>query len=364
MTHRAIAGLCLSLIAVGGSVRLPAQGLSVDVSAGRLVYDPLSTDLGTNNLMGTIRYDTVRQAWVYGTAAPPLGDGATFWGGAGTGGRFAARSSSRVVVGADLAAHGYTFRDAVVDQVGTGAIADAMPFVRMSAGLGFVEGRGGWRGHTLSLAEVRERRDVFETGARGGYGARLRIEGDARWVHATEGTFPSVGVSLAYVGGPVQMWGHTGKWLHADLDEATWGGGIAVSVSARSTVWANVRQQAPDPLYWNTTQRTWSVGMTQRLGRVVPPLRIVSPTQTGSVVITLHASDAPSGEVSIAGDFNNWQPTPMHRDGDRWTIRLPLLPGVYHYAFRSATGTWFVPSSTLGRREDGMGGHVAVLLVT
>jgi hypothetical protein len=363
MKHRAITGLCLLLIAVGASVRLHAQGLSVDISAGRLAYDPVSTNLGTNNLMGTIRYDTIRQAWVYGTAAPPLGDG-TFWSGAGTGGRFAARSSSRVVVGADLAAHGYTFRDAVVDQVGKGAIADAMPFVRVSAGHGFVEGRGGWRGHTLSLAGVRERRDVFETGARAGYGARLRIEGDARWVHATEGTFPSVGISLASVKGPMQLWGHAGKWLHDDLDEATWGSGIAVSVSARSTVWASVRQQAPDPLYWNTTQRTWSVGMTQRLGRLVSPLRTVSATQSGSVVITLRASDAPSGQVSIAGDFNNWQPTPMQRDGDRWTIRLPLAPGVYHYAFRSATGTWFVPPSTPGRRDDGMGGQVAILLVT
>jgi hypothetical protein len=364
MTHRAIVGLWLVLIAVDGSVRLHAQGLSVDVSGGRLVYDPVSTNVGTNNLMGTIRYDTTRQAWVYGTAAPPLADGATFWSGGGMGGRFAARLNSRFLAGADLAAHGYMFRDAVVDQVGTGATADAMPFVRLSIGLGFVEGRGGWRGHTLSLAGVRERRNVFETGARAGYGARLRIDGDARWVHATEGTFPSVGVSLAYVRGPVQLWGHAGKWLHDDLDEATWGSGLAVSVSTRSTVWANVRQQAPDPLYWNTTQRTWSVGMTQRLGRLVSPLRTVSATQTGSVVITLRASDAPSGQVSIAGDFNNWQPTAMQPDGDRWTIRLPLAPGVYHYAFRSATGTWFVPLSTPGRRDDGMGGHVAVLLVT
>jgi hypothetical protein len=44
-------------------------------------------------------------------------------------------------------------------------------------------------------------------------------------------------------------------------------------------------------------------------------------------------------------------------------IRLPLAAGVYQYAFRSATGEWFVPTSIAGRRDDGMGGHVAVLVV-
>jgi hypothetical protein len=36
---------------------------------------------------------------------------------------------------------------------------------------------------------------------------------------------------------------------------------------------------------------------------------------------------------------------------------------VYHYAFRSADGEWFVPASMAGRRDDGMGGHVAMLVV-
>jgi hypothetical protein len=43
--------------------------------------------------------------------------------------------------------------------------------------------------------------------------------------------------------------------------------------------------------------------------------------------------------------------------------RLPIASGVYNYAFRSASGEWFVPASTPGRKDDGMGGHVAVLVV-
>ena len=342
---------------------ISAQGLSVDVSAGRLVYDPLAANVGTNNLMGSLRYDTAREAWVYGAAAAPLTDSATFWGGAGGGGRFATRGNPRVSVGADLAAHGYRYRDAITDQVGTGGLAEAIPFVRMTAGLGHVEGRGGWRGPTLTLAGVRDNRRVLETGARAGYGAMLRIEGDARWVHAAEGTFPFAGFSLTFTGAPVQAWGHAGKWLHAELDDAAWGGGIAVTLSARSSVWASLRQEATDPLYWNNTRRTWSIGMTQRFGRVASPIRPIPATDAGRVLVTLRASDAPSGQISIAGDFNNWQPTPMQREGDQWVVRLPIGPGVYHYAFRSSTGTWFVPASTPGRRNDGMGGHVAVLMV-
>jgi hypothetical protein len=37
---------------------------------------------------------------------------------------------------------------------------------------------------------------------------------------------------------------------------------------------------------------------------------------------------------------------------------------VYHYAFRSHTGQWFVPASVAGRRDDGFGGHIAILVVS
>ena len=47
----------------------------------------------------------------------------------------------------------------------------------------------------------------------------------------------------------------------------------------------------------------------------------------------------------------------------RWTYTAKLAPGVYHYAFVAADGTWFVPRSVRGRQNDGMGGEVAVLVV-
>jgi hypothetical protein len=63
------------------------------------------------------------------------------------------------------------------------------------------------------------------------------------------------------------------------------------------------------------------------------------------------------------GDFNDWKPAPMQRSGDHWTYVVAIGPGVYNYAFVTTGGEWFVPESVAGRKSDGMGGHVAVLVV-
>lgn len=359
------AAVVVSLVVLSHATAALPQGLSADVSAGRLVDDPLSANVSTNNLIGRLHYDTRRGVWVYGAVAAPWGQNATFWGSVGTGGRVMLSGSpvNGASFGVDAGAHGFSFRDRVLDGAGTGASLEAIPFTRFSSGSGFVEGRAGWRGQTLAFEGVRGNRGVFETGARSGYGATVYVEGDARWVHASEGTYPFVGATLAYQGALVQIWGQLGKWLATDLSERVWALGSNVGVGPRTIVWASVRQEAPDPLYWNSSRRSWSVGLTQRLGRIPAPLVPLALSQAGTVVVRLRVTDAPPGPVSIAGDFNNWQPASMQLEGGEWTVRLPLGPGVYNYTFRSTTGDWFVPRSTAGRRDDGMGGYVAVLVV-
>jgi len=82
----------------------------------------------------------------------------------------------------------------------------------------------------------------------------------------------------------------------------------------------------------------------------------------GRATIRLPVSAA-STRPSIAGDFNGWKPVLMEREGDHWAYTLALPRGVYNYAFVAADGTWFVPENVPGRKGDGMGGHVAVLVV-
>jgi hypothetical protein len=353
----------ISVVASTG-MTVRAQGWAADVSAGRLVYDPSAAQTGTNNVQGTLRFNTRRETWIYGTAALPAGGQGTLWAAAGLGGRLRlpASRTGLATIGADVGAHGFSFRDQLAAASGTGGTIEAMPFARIAVGRGFVEGRGAWRGHTMSFAGIREQRDVFETGARGGYGTTVSVEGEARWVHASEGTYPFVGGTLAYHASRVDAWGQLGRWMATDLGQNAWAVGSAVTLGVRTSVWGSVRQEAPDPLYWNAARRTWSVGLTQRLGRVPAPLAAVSSAAAGAIV-RLPLRDAPDGPVMVAGDFNNWQAVPMQREGAEWVLRLPLAPGVYHYTFKSAKGEWFVPPSTAGRRDDGMGGYLAVLVV-
>ncbi|GIQ88441.1 hypothetical protein KIPB_010689, partial [Kipferlia bialata] len=50
-----------------------------------------------------------------------------------------------------------------------------------------------------------------------------------------------------------------------------------------------------------------------------------------------------AGSVSLAGSFNGWdsQASPMQREGDHWTLSLPLSPGVYQYKY-VVDGDWRV----------------------
>jgi hypothetical protein len=355
-----VAGLCVCHI-----VRASAQGLALEFSAGRIVYDPLSASLGTSNVMGTVRFDTPRGGWVYGTGAVPLRDGDPLWTAFGGGGRLTSGTvaSRRVRVGADASVHGFFFRDTTAALHGRGGAIEAIPFVSVPAGAAQFEARAGWRGQTLSYGGVSGRRGVFETGGRATVGDRVKLQADMKWVHAAEGTYPFAGALLAYATTRMQVWGQAGRWLSDTLDEAAWGAGTSVALGAQATLWAAVRHEPPDPLYWNATRRTWSVGVTRRLGRSMPLLQPASRTEDGRVWIRIARDETHGDSVAVAGDFNDWSPVPMRREGDDWVIQLQLPPGVYHYAFRTARGAWFVPSSVSGRRDDGMGGHVAVLVV-
>jgi AMP-activated protein kinase-like protein len=355
------------LIVAAAPRKACAQTWSIDLSAGRTVYEPVAVNAGTNNLVGSVRYDARRNAWVYANAAVPLSDAAPFWDGGGAGGRFLLPDSGlrRLTLGSDVGAHAFMFRDATAQQMGSGGILEAIPFVSLSAGAASLEVRGGWRGQSLAFAGATQNRGVFETGFRGVYDGAANLQGDIRWVRATEGVFPFVGASIAYSGSsPVTVWGRAGKWVGNTLTNAAWGVGASIAMGARSSVWVSAQQEAPDPLYWNAERRSWAVGVTRQLTRPAAPIVPAPSAQPGGVLIRISAEDAPAGNVSIAGSFNNWQPQPMQREGRDWIIRLPLAPGVYQYAFRSASGDWFVPASTPGRRDDGFGGQQAVLVVS
>jgi len=349
----------------GGTVG--AQGIALDLSAGQIAFEPISAGVATNNAAATLRYDSPAGVWLYGTAAMPFGGTDSRWGAFGIGDRILRPVSSRrrLGIGADIGANGFMFRDAIVGQSGKGGFMEAMPFIHIPVGLATFEAGGGWRGETLSYAGTVDRRHVFESRARATYGSLWIVDGNARWVRAAEGLYPFFAGGLRYAGTPVQAWLETGKWFSTSLSDTAWGAGVDITLAQQLALWSSVRQEAPDPLYWNVPRRTWSVGITRRFNRHGgTPSSASSQADADGVLIRLNAADLDATSVSIAGDFNGWRPVPMQREGREWLIHLQLAPGVYHYAFRSDRGEWFVPASVLNRHDDGMGGYVAVLVVS
>jgi hypothetical protein len=84
----------------------------------------------------------------------------------------------------------------------------------------------------------------------------------------------------------------------------------------------------------------------------------------GADGVTLEFERHGAKSVAIAGDWNSWLATPL--DGtrpDRWVAHLPLRPGVYHFTLLVDGSAWTIPSG-VPSVPDGMGGRVAVLVVT
>jgi len=83
---------------------------------------------------------------------------------------------------------------------------------------------------------------------------------------------------------------------------------------------------------------------------------------TNGVILLFERRGARS--VAIAGDWNSWLPTPLDiTQPDRWVVHLPLPPGVYHFTILVDGSAWEIPSG-VPTVPDGMGGRVAVLVVT
>ena len=143
-----------------------------------------------------------------------------------------------------------------------------------------------------------------------------------------------------------------------------WSAGGATAVGPQVELQVGARGNAFDPLYLSSTETSVWAGLSLRLGggrTVRPPVPAMAPGGRAVIRIPARSLKTPP---SIAGDFTGWKPVPMRREESHWIYTAKLDPGVYHYAFVDQDGTWFVPESVPGRQDDGMGGQVAVLVVS
>jgi len=90
----------------------------------------------------------------------------------------------------------------------------------------------------------------------------------------------------------------------------------------------------------------------------------VRTTQQPTVFVRLVLLQPEARSVSVAGDFNGWDPaqTKLERsDGGVWTATIPLKPGRYQYMFVIDGKEWIADPLAPEETTDGFGSQNAVL---
>jgi hypothetical protein len=368
----AVPAAVLALIAgiAGTLVPGPAMGQSwtVDLHAGRATFNGTLPDASSSNASLGVRFAQDRRFFQVAVAAPLASDN-LFWGVVSAGDRLVALRQGRFEAGVDLLGQAHAQRDPMSDVSGHGIRGDLFPVVSTSLGPLVAQGRSGLSAYRAGTDEVSWSRELWVSDLqltavpRGPY----RITGEARHSRTSDEAYTYVGVTGQTILARLLVWGSVGEWvsgLNGEIPTTAWGVGAGIPVLQNLDAWASVRRDPFDPLFLSTTRTSWGVGVSFRPGASRPPTPSAGPEvrDDGRVFIRLPLVDA-SAPPAVAGDFTGWEPVLMHRHGTHWRLEISLEPGVYHFAFRTADGEWFVPESTPGRRDDGMGGWVAVLVV-
>jgi hypothetical protein len=88
------------------------------------------------------------------------------------------------------------------------------------------------------------------------------------------------------------------------------------------------------------------------------------PAQQPTVFVRLILLQPRARSVSVAGDFNGWNParTRLERTGDgMWSATIPLKPGRYQYMFVIDGKQWIADPLAAEEATDGFGAQNAVL---
>lgn len=359
------------------AVPAAAQEWRLTGQVGRVAYPGAPGGGSTTSVVVGLTRTRIRD-WLGLSAGLPV-DGGPYWGSVSGWRRLQTRGPAGFVL--DLSAHGFAQGDpqesdgppplVPLQPIGTtttvvagyGAGAEAMAGGFASSRRLAAEARAGASGQASEVAGIRSDR-LLPAGSLGlaAVLAPFTVRAETRgWLDGDTSHAVARG-SVEWSRGPVRLSASVGHWFEGGVDETEWAIGASAALGRRVELIAGARGHAFDPLYRTTTDRSAWGGLSIRVGQAAMAPPAPARYEDGRATIRLPARDA-RGPVSIAGDFNGWVPAPMRREGGEWVLDVPLAPGVYHYAFVGPDGTWFVPESVRGRRPDGMGGWVAVLVV-
>ena len=370
---------------LGYSSIASAQELRVEAQAGRIrsALDPSRRD-NTTAAAG-ITYNDPTSAFRI-QAGIPVEPESPYWGSAAAYKRLAIRKNG-FLLGADFTGQGYAFQDRTQPQSGTlGGLFDpfqqatdkrsgtafaaqAMPLIGFASGPFELRARMGASYYIVSVDNQSHSRTVplgdIELTIQPAPAFAITPLA-RRYQPDNEDASTFAGASAVMAIGRSSVWANAGQWIGVDTissAKTAWAAGTTLGITDRVNFNASARHDGFDPLYLAPSQTSWSAGLSILLGgspRAATP--VTRASDDGMTRIRLPLSSSPEG-LSIAGDFNSWSPQKMQQDGKYWVYEAPLSKGVYQFSFVSAQGKFFVPEKYPGRKSDGMGGHVAVLVV-
>ena len=365
---------------------LPAQQWNLDAQAGRIhsALDPSAA--AEQSVVLGVRYDDVLSALrVFGGI--PTASGDPLWGAAAAAHRFAAETHG-FTAGVDVAGNAFLLHDrvqrtqtipggggllgqkqpttvAAPSLSGSALAAQTLPLIGYDNGTVQAFVRAGVSAYTSNFAGSNNRRTVRMADAQVTLmpSATFALMPVVRYYALADSSYTYAGATAVLSNGPLSVWGTAGTWMNQGRQSLPWAAGASLRVHERAALNVSARNDVIDPLYGTPPQSSWNIGVSILLGgKSAARAPVPAHYEGGTAIIELAASQA-KGIPNIAGDFTSWKPVAMQRVGSKWIYRAAVRPGVYNFAFVGSNGEWFVPQNYPGRKDDGMGGTVAVVVV-
>ncbi len=146
------------------------------------------------------------------------------------------------------------------------------------------------------------------------------------------------------------------------------------ALSATAAVWTgetvalvfSVVRQLPDWVRGADAADAFSVGMrfrqatpaSDRAARLIPVVQVVD--SSGTRVLRVRASGA--SHVEVMGDFTNWEPQPLSRNGAVFERAVTMTSGSHRLMLRIDGGEWRTAANTPAVDDD-LGGKAGLLVV-
>lgn len=363
------------------------QRWTAEARGGELRYEA-GPGLDASTAMAGLRYSSLSTAFAASMGVPLAGDD-PLWG-AVAGARRLSRSAGWLTFGVDLSADLYVQHDRtdgpndggfrgpggllpphrpLPDESldGWGASLGVRPLLAVGGTATRLELRAGGAAYRSEFAGETFERELIDVDAAVSWAPspRFLLSVGGRSAFASEDRYDRVEASAAVDHGRGMLRVSAGRWLADGIDGAEWSAAATFDVTSRVALSVSARQTLFEPLLLVPERTSWGAGVSVVLsGPRVPVAPIPESYRDGRATIVLGEGAPDDGViVRIAGDFTGWEPVSMERHADGWRYTLPLEAGVYNYAFVTEDGRWFVPEGHPGRKRDGFGGHVAVLIV-